>query len=228
MFMRKEIFQDYEEILMNRRSLFPRRYFDYSRISNQDLALSVIRYAIEVHLKWSPREAVARFTPEIAKKLKLDMVLKHIEFPCDLERDNYLYIVHLLYPKQVPFDLKQKILDMYHRSKDHKARYPKAYNEGEMGRIRACICLQDALQNQTFHSIREIYALFSSPVESMRFLKREGLYAMYTAQFDYPLAYLHASLPDVQKDTDWYAYFSFRYFVSKQVRAMRKAGTFVI
>ena len=87
---------------------------------------------------------------------------------------------------------------------------------------------QDALRDQTFHSIREMYAMFASPIESVRFLKREGLYAMYTAQFDYPLAYLHASLPDLQKDEDWYAYFSFHYFVGKQVRSMRKDGTFVI
>lgn len=227
--MQYEILQDYEDILLGNRVDFPKRYFQYSQTSNQNMALSVIKYAIETHLKWTPEQAKTGLTYEVIKAMKLDTLMHHIDFPCELSpKRDYFYVVHLIYPQRVPFNLTSQVLDVYKRVLDGKIRMPKAYCDGSVGSFRACICMQYVLSYcMPFHSVKEMYEHFGS-MDGIRTLKKYNLFKVYREQFTYPLAYLHASLPDSQKNDFLFAYYSFRYFNKKQIRAMRKKREFVI
>ena len=46
------------------------------------------------------------FSPAVIETMKLTQLLNYINFPTELTKDNTEYIVYLIYPKEVPYDLQ--------------------------------------------------------------------------------------------------------------------------
>ena len=71
--------------------------------------------------------------------MKLDGLLRYIEFPAELDKHvDLFYIAHLLYPGRIKFDKKELILRTYKEVLDQKLyKFPKEYLSGSMGVIRA-------------------------------------------------------------------------------------------
>ena len=227
--MKKEILQYYEEILLGQRDNFPASYFEESAYSSEKLALSIIKYAIEKHIGWTPVEAGHFFTYDVAKRLKLDRLLRYIRFPVELdEKKDIRYVVHLLYPTIVGFDLRSRIIELYKRVLAGEAKFPRIYFDNDFGPMRAEICLQYALiNNSNFHSLNEMYQSFAT-INGVRFFKDNKLFKLYTSLYRYPLEYLYSALPDSQRNTFLYALYSFKYFNAKQKRKLRKQGKYII
>lgn len=105
--MDKILLHEYEEICLGNRRNFSNYFFSGSKYKEEKTALSIIRYAIEERLHWTPNEMKEYFNKDIAKLLHLEEVIKHIEFPPELnpEKDFY-YLAHKLYPKRTNSEYK--------------------------------------------------------------------------------------------------------------------------
>lgn len=157
------ILAEYDDSLIGRkRKLSSYNFFTTEASSaNQNLAVVVIRYALEEVLGWSEKDAIKRFDDYIIKVMKLDNVLEYIEFPTEIPYGNTKYILSLLYPQTVHVNYHDSVLSMYHRILNGEGGFPKNFFDGLRGRSRFNICLNDALKyKKTFSHVSEIYEYF--------------------------------------------------------------------
>ena len=224
------LYLEYELILLGKKNSFSPYFFNYNAEYNEKKALLLFKYAIEGFLKWTPQEASTYLTMDIVKLMKLDMIIKFIRFPAelDMERDLF-YIAHLLYPKIVKFDNKELILRTYKEVLDGKLyKFPKEYLSGSMGATRACVCFQYMIsENLPFNNIQEMYRFFST-TNGVKALKKHRLYAICTDIFDYPIDFLHEALSDKQKNEFFYHYYKFNITNREQITELKKRGMYEI
>ena len=221
---------EYDLILLGKKNTFSPFFFNYNKEQNKRMALYVFKYAIEKYLKWSPEEAATYLNYEVVKFMKLDGLLRYIEFPAELDKHvDLFYIAHLLYPGRIKFDKKELILRTYKEVLDQKLyKFPKEYLSGSMGVIRACVCFQYMVsQFLPFNNIEEMYNFFSS-TNGVKALKKYRLYAICTDIFDYPIDYLHEALSENQKNEFFYHYYKFVTTNREQITEMKKKGTYII
>lgn len=210
------IISEYEQILIGNRPKFSSKNFRFDPGSNERIVLFVFKYAIEELLNWKPHEAEYLFTYAVVRSLKLQTLLHHIQFPCELTLRNTEYIVHLLYPRAVPYNFKKYVLATYERVMRNEIKYPKDYMFGNKGLIRAGLCMQYALKkHKLFHSTEEMYAFFASP-DGKAFLKKYKLQQLYRRFYKTPIDYLHHSIPDTLRCEFYYCYYKFLYLYQRQ------------
>lgn len=194
------IVNEYEEVLISNRKKISNSYFLFDKKGNERVALTVIRYAIENLLGWDVNTAISLFNPNYISFMKLDQMVDYIDFPSDVTRDDTEYILYLLYPKYVDYDVKRYTLRIYKKVLNNECRYPKDYMYGYLGMLRAKICLQYAInQNCLFKSTDEMYKFFASK-SCIKYLKENKLYQLYTSFYSNPLEYMHDSMPSTVKD----------------------------
>ena len=102
----------------------------FDKKGNERVALSVIRYAIENLLGWDVHNAIKLFNSNYISFMKLDQMVKYIVFPSDVTKDDTEYILYLLYPKYVDYDIKRYTLRIYEKVMNNEGRYPKDYMYG--------------------------------------------------------------------------------------------------
>ena len=194
------IINEYEEILIGNRKKISSNYFLFDKKGNERVALSVIRYAIENLLGWDVQNAIKLFNSNYISFMKLDQMVKYIVFPSDVTKDDTEYILYLLYPKYVDYDIKRYTLRIYEKVMNNEGRYPKDYMYGYLGMLRAKICLQYAInQNLLFKSADDLYNFFASK-ECIKYLKQNKLYQLYVSFYSTPLEYMHDSMPSSVKN----------------------------
>lgn len=221
---------EYDLILVGKKNSFSPFFFNYNNEHNQIAALFIFQYAIEKYLKWTAEEARVYFTYEVAKLMKLDGIIRYIQFPAELDpKVDLFYIIHLIYPKKVKYDKKDLILRTYKEVLSGRLyKFPKEYLSGSMGVIRACVCFQYMVtQYLPFNNIEEMYKFFSS-TNGIKALKKYRLYAICTDIFDYPIDYLHEALNSKQKNEFYYHYYKFMTTNREQITEMRKKNTFIV
>ena len=194
------IINEYEEILIGNRKKISSNYFLFDKKGNERVALSVIRYAIENLLGWDVHNAIELFNSNYISFMKLDQMVKYIVFPSDVTKDDTEYILYLLYPKYVDYDIKRYTLRIYEKVMNNEGRYPKDYMYGYLGMLRAKICLQYAInQNLLFKSADDLYNFFASK-DCIKYLKQNKLYQLYVSFYSTPLEYMHDSMPSSVKN----------------------------
>ena len=194
------IINEYEEILIGNRKKISSNYFLFDKKGNERVALSVIRYAIENLLGWDVHNAIKLFNSIYISFMKLDQMVKYIVFPSDVTKDDTEYILYLLYPKYVDYDIKRYTLRIYEKVMNNEGRYPKDYMYGYLGMLRAKICLQYAInQNLLFKSADDLYNFFASK-DCIKYLKQNKLYQLYVSFYSTPLEYMHDSMPSSVKN----------------------------
>ena len=194
------IINEYEEILIGNRKKISSNYFIFDKKGNERVALSVIRYAIENLLGWDVHNAIKLFYSNYISFMKLDQMVKYIVFPSDVTKDDTEYILYLLYPKYVDYDIKRYTLRIYEKVMNNEGRYPKDYMYGYLGMLRAKICLQYAInQNLLFKSADDLYNFFASK-DCIKYLKQNKLYQLYVSFYSTPLEYMHDSMPSSVKN----------------------------
>lgn len=194
------IINEYEEILIGNRKKISSNYFLFDKKGNERVALSVIRYAIENLLGWDVNNAIKLFNSNYISFMKLDQMVKYIVFPSDVTKDDTEYILYLLYPKYVDYDIKRYTLRIYEKVMNNEGRYPKDYMYGYLGMLRAKICLQYAInQNLLFKSADDLYNFFASK-DCIKYLKQNKLYQLYVSFYSTPLEYMHDSMPSSVKN----------------------------
>lgn len=194
------VINEYEELLIGNRYKISKSYFCFDKKGNEKVALSVIRYAIEDLLGWDSSTAIRLFNSNYIDFMKLRPMMKYIAFPSDVTEADTEYILYLLYPRSIDYDIKRYALRIYEKVIHNECRYPKDYMYGYLGILRAKICFQYALnKNFLFKSVDEMYSFFASK-ECMKFLKEAKLYQLYVNFYTSPLEYMHDSLPTAIKN----------------------------
>ena len=215
---------EYEQILLGNKLGFPPYYFKYGDDTCQNYALYIIKFAVENYLKWDPWDFKNHYTQEISIQMKLEPLMKYIEFPPELDKTkDYYYLSALIYPNIIKIDIKELVLKTYKDVLEGRlCKFPKEYLSGTKGMMRASICLQYMLsQNYTFSSIREIYKFFSEPAGA-RALKQYRLSNICNEIYEHPIDYIHESLPRSQQDEYWYHFYRFKVFNNLQIKQLKK------
>ena len=203
------IINDYEEVLIGNRKKIPTGYFLFDKKGNERVALSVIRYAIENLLGWDIKNAIRLFNKNYITLMKLEQMVSYIAFPSDVTKEDTEYILYLLYPKYIDYDVKRYTLRIYEKVLNNQGRYPKDYMYGYLGMLRAKICLQYSInKNCLFKSIDDLYSFFASK-DCIKYLKANKLYQLYTSFYSSPLEYLHDSMPSSIKNEFLYHNYTF-------------------
>lgn len=211
------VLNEYEEVLIGQKKRIPQNYFSMDKAGNERVAITVIRYALETLLGWSAQDAVRMFRPEYIGFMHLDQAVQNINFPCDVPHDDTEYILYLLYPKRVDYNVKKYTIRIYESVFKGEIRYPKDYMYGWLGMLRAKICLQYALnRDKVFKSADELYRFFASK-EGRRYLKKAKLHQLYTAFFDTPLDFMHNSMPRAIKNDFLYHNYKFLQHCAEKV-----------
>ena len=235
--MNKDIIYEYENVLLGNKSAISPYFFCQSPEQNERAALTLIKYAVETYLKWSPERLCKGLTWDIIYRLKLETAMRYVIFPPETDAQQDLFVVAAkLYPSMVRVNMREKTLLVYKRVLDGTLyKFPKEFFSNNHGVNRALICLQYALaHNAHFSSTKEMYEFFTAP-QGAKFLKDNKLYATSIALYDYPLDYLHEALSSTADGTMnlasrsefWYHFYKFKLTNNEQIRAMKKDGSFI-
>lgn len=215
------ILYEYDELLIgNRKSLSP-DFFDYGAVTNEAVALKIIKYAFETYLRWDPIDIRDQMNHEILKTFKLDGLLKYIQFPEELDRKNDLfYLAWCLYPWTVNYTYEERVYRVYQNVLDGTfSRFPKEYFAGTEGVMRAILCFRYMLDHvYHFSSMDEMYRFFGAH-KSVEAIQKAKLAVVCRDFFGSSLDFLHESLPESQKNTILYTRERFR----KEYARIKKA-----
>lgn len=218
------LYHEYEQVLLGNKSSISTYYFKFGENPAQTYALGIIKFAVENYLKWDPFTFRDFYSKEISIQLKLEPLMKYIEFPPELDKTvDYYYLSAMIYPDIISFTPDTLILKTYKNILDGKLKkFPKEYLSGSRGMMRAGICLQYMLNNfMSFSTTKDIYEFFSKP-DGIKALKEYRLAPICAEMFDYPIDYIHESLPESQKDEFYYHYYKFKMINSNYVHKLYK------
>ena len=145
-------------------------YNDEPGGSNEQKALSCIRYCIEYVLGWDMEDTKEKFDNYIIETMKLSRLLAYIRWPAEVTYGNPKYILSLLYPTKIRYKRYEMIEEIYQNVLDETRQFPREYFVGSDGFYRFSVCLKYLFENyKTFRSCDELYRFILSP-EGNRFL----------------------------------------------------------
>ena len=203
---------DYEMSLISDTKLGSSDFYDKTnKYSNQNKALSCIRYAIENILKWNVDEAVQKFDKYIIRVMKLEDVLNYIQWPDEILKGDPTYILSLLYPDRVKINMQKKTEELLVSilNSSHK-QFPREFFTGTIGFYRYCACVKYLINSyKWFETAEEVYEFFLSP-EGDAFLEK---YKLKTpgVQLDISiLNVLNVLLKGIENNELYYSYYSFQ------------------
>lgn len=200
---------EYENTLLTPGAKMPNKYFSikstgYDSKSN---ITDILRYVIEVLLKWTPEEASLYLNDEIVKHYKLEPVLNNIDVPVGLGSQKYAYILSKLYPASCHFNLKKSYIEIYKNILSN-AKTPKHFFTGKDAKERACICLQYYIQHyMIITSIPDLYKTFGDKniYSKLKECKLHKCLSLYNN----PVEFLNDSLSIDQRDEFLFRYYNF-------------------
>lgn len=219
---KKELYAEYEKILLGKRRNYNSSLFDRGVKKNQENACEIMRYAFFL-LDWTPQDVAHCTTFQILKLMKIDVLMKYIDFPEELnKKEDLFYLAHILYPTEIHFNTNEIIEKTFKKVLNKELySFPKRYFLGENGSVRLRICFITYLREKcNFRCIPDIYAHFSSPAGTSE-LKKCYLIAPCKDIYETPVDLIHDALADNQKDDLSYSYFKFKYLYHKEAKAYR-------
>lgn len=219
----KYLLIEYDDIMAGNKKGFSSDHFGKKTTQNCAMnARTVIRYAIDTYLFWDRRTLYERLDMNVIDIMHLRQPLAYIDFPIEYNRDeDFFYLISLLYdPKAL--GIRLRTLHLYEKILSGKVlKFPKEYFTGAIGKLRACICLQYAInQHFPYMNASRLYAE-SCKKSWTTFLVKMKLEPVCNILFTDPVEYLHSSLPAREKDSFAYHYCKFRYYFEKQRREDR-------
>lgn len=216
---KKELYAEYEKLLLGKKRNLPSSFWDQNPTISYQNALTIIQYAVEKLLKWTPSDVANALTLKTMHMMKLHTLLKYLNVP-DVYESGFdaRYIAHILYPREISYSHAQATLEIYQRIISDKAcAYPKRFFHDESGVQRAKICLSFVLRNKLFFSsIEDMYSRFASS-EGQKIMAEYHLLTAATL-FETLIDYLHQSLSEAQRDDYLYNYYKFQIMYRQQKR----------
>lgn len=170
-----------------------------SASGKEQVALDLLRYAIENILGWTPKEAASGLTSEIAESLCFPEIIRdRVQIPDDV-RDDYRWVVSRIYPKEVRYDLNAATLDMYRAvlTKERKQFPTNFFKNPERGRKRLHILIRYVVSTHfPGDDMESLYRYFANEAQGAKFLHDVLLYNPYKTVYNTTLEAFHNSLGD--------------------------------
>ena len=208
-----DIIFEYDNLLVGRTDEISLDYFNGIEPggSNERTALCCIRYAIEKIIGWDEEDAVQRLDSYMLHSLKLDGLLRFIDFPPDLEFGDARYILSKLYPKRVKLNFQKLVINTLNDILDEKrSQFPRDYFVGSEGFKRYCYCIKYLLEvYMPFKDIKSLYQYFYSPNKT-KFLDK---FKLKVPSYQYKLDIIQAIMTITSDNPDselYYNYFEFK------------------
>lgn len=196
----KFILQEYEALYVSNRKSIPNLYFEgMSRKQQNEQALKIVRFAIEKYLRWTPQDVKHSLTPEVIKKLKLNILIDtYIDFPPEYSKNgmDITYLAYLLYPDKFHLSMEEQCINMFHRIiRGDLKKYPSTWIDSNSGVLRLGILIRYVIkQLPRFKSPEALYEYFSSP-NGMKTLRDYKLYTFAMALYPNIITAVHQALP---------------------------------
>ncbi len=143
--------------------------------ANERRALTLLHYALEDILLWTPEDAIQRFDYYIVRAMKLERIIAYIDYPTHIPNGHPRYILSLLYPGLVRIDERKMTEEIFRsvldastsnptRSENERVRqFPREFFAGVDGFRRYCYCVKYLLDNYyPLRTIRDVYAFLDS------------------------------------------------------------------
>lgn len=220
-------FYFYDQIMLQNRVHFEKCFLpEESPVMKEKLALKIIGYALEYYLGWEPAYSYVHFTEEISKEMSLYPLIKaNIMFPIELDKkDYYMYVISRVYPQEFPYDLGKSVTQYYKKILSGETkRFKNGFFAGNDGMLRANICLRYALTSiysNKFRNYAEMYLYFSGK-DGNKLLKECHLFSAARDLYEFPLDYLHHSLPSQARLDNLEQYTRLRNSLT-QIKLMKK------
>ena len=132
----------YEKILNGNQKTFSPFFFDIRYRKHRICQL--VRYLVEEILKITPEEALTKVDLEVLKKYKLNCLLKYVEKPVELEKEDCSHLIIYAYKWQVRNPTTEELtISLYKKVLAGERKFPKNYFlNGIRGEDKAKICLK--------------------------------------------------------------------------------------
>lgn len=218
--------RSYQDLLLGKTSDRHFRWKPYPDDEHIEVqaALDIIRYGVEDILHWTPYQVIQHMTPYIARTLHWDMLFArgiikgeafiHFEFKekdsrspdaVDLQQSNWRYLMHLCYPKDVPFSFAGEAVREYRAicqakrmsERGLETNRAKRFSRdfiGSAGRYQEAISAAlvtiivkeyalPVISPTGRGTAHDLYRFFADPSRSRAALKRSELYAVMRKRY---------------------------------------------
>ena len=152
-----------------------------------------------------------KFDEYIIKTMKLDKLIKYIEYPSEIPVGNARYILSLIYPNEIRINQQLLCAETFANVINNNGKqFPRDYFAGGVGFHRFCYCLKYLIENyKPFPNIQDMYEFFLSST-GKKFLQ---LYRLQTPIYQYSIDICQALKYVTKDDPDcdlYYTYYKFK------------------
>ena len=200
------LISEYEAIMLGKQKTFSSTYI--TKDAKSEVVSGLLEYVYKEMLGWDAEDMLLFNNNKLIKQLKLERIVKKMEFPPELDREKDLeYLAAVLYPKSVTISQKDRIITVYKRVLSKELdRYPKNFFNNASGHYYIQICLYYALNNFLhFKSVRDLYKQFSDIITIKKFLRKYKLHVILSDMgYVYPIDMLHDNLAEGDRNELYY------------------------
>ena len=212
-FLKEEegLISEYEEVLCGKKNGFSSSYI--KKNTSEKEVIRVLDYAFRMILGWTPEMVRDYLTPEVIDGIKLERIIKKIDFPPEhnAKRDFYYY-AHVVYPDTIKIDKKELVLAVYRRILDgEQPKFPKNFFVTAKSEDNLSICMEYAVNVFAGEdSVTKLYGRFADRNWAHNFFEVSRLDVPLEEYYQYPIDMFHDCLPDEEKDELLYQYGRFK------------------
>ncbi len=173
-------------------------------------AVTLLKYAFEEIYGWSPQMVYNFFTPEVAEWMELDICVKKIPFPPELDKNkDYFYVATYLYPDKIAYNKRKTVLAIYERERyKENPDFPKDFFKNKEGKENYNLILRYVLSEHFYSSsIKDIYEYFSDKKQALNFFRDNHLYLGKGFFYSSYIEAIHSVLPPNDKNTFYLNYY---------------------
>ena len=206
----RTIIYEYQEILLGHQTKFK---VCFSCTDDEKIRVGGIiwRYAVTHLLHWTPEEAVANMTHEIAAQLYLNKTYEYMGYKEEAKSTDFDFklVLQHAFPGRVKFDIYEQTIETYQKvmklgkwkNDTNTYQFPKKFFLDEYGSKRASIALNYAISaDMPSWTIEEMYDFFSNKTEATKWLREKKLVTNIRRLYTSPLEYFHHSIPSEMRD----------------------------
>lgn len=133
----------YEKILSGEIKSFSPYFFEQRYRKKR--VIQLVKYLVEEKLRITPEEALKKIDLKLLKKHKLDALLKYVDKPIELEKNDVSHLIYYAYKGEVDYPTQRELtIEMYKKILNGTIKnFPKNYFvAGKLGEDRVRYCLE--------------------------------------------------------------------------------------
>ena len=139
MTLNKLLINEYENVLLgNVNGISPQMFSAAAHLAEEE-AVELLKYIVEEILRWKPEEFAMRLDKDLVEKMKWNDIISHIHFPQEVnlfEELDYTYLAVKLYPKEVVYNFRENVINVYRRMLANQCTPPNKKDAKELRELK--------------------------------------------------------------------------------------------